>query len=79
MDSVLNTSDREIGRVHYFLGPTMSLMCLITGPLLTAHFPDNPGIQFTPWWGKREAPCRVGGEGGRENRAPDLYCLFMML
>lgn len=84
MDSVLNISEREMGIVHYFLGLTMSLMYLIAGPPLTAHFLDNPGIQFTTRQGKRERQ-REGGEreGGnteqRENRAPDLHCLFMML
>lgn len=78
MDSVLNISEREMGIVHYFLGLTMSLMCLIVGPPLTAHFPDNPGIQFTPWRGKRERR-RRGEDTERENRAPDRYCLFMML
>lgn len=54
MDSVLNISEREMGIVHYFLGLTMSLMYLIAGPPLTAHFLGNPGIQFTTWPGKRE-------------------------
>ena len=54
MDSVLNISEREMGIVHYFLGLTMSLMYLIAGPPLTAHFRDNPGIQFTTRQGERE-------------------------
>lgn len=76
MDSVLNISEREMGIVHYFLGLTMSLMYLIAGPPLTAHFLDNPGIQFTTRQGKRE---REETQRQRENRAPDLHCLFMML
>lgn len=78
MGSVLNISEREMGIVHYFLGLTMSLMCLMAGPPLTAHFPDNPGAQFTPWRGKRGTR-RRGENTESENRAPDLDCLFMML
>lgn len=63
MDSVLNISEREMGIVHYFLGLTMSLMYLVAGPPLTAHFLDNPGIQFTTQQGKRETE----REGGVEN------------
>lgn len=51
-----------MGIVHYFLGLTMSLMYLIAGPPLTAHFLDNPGIQFTTRQGKRES----GSERERE-------------
>lgn len=50
----MNISEREMGIVHYFLGLTMSLMYLIAGPPLTAHFRDNPGIQFTTRQGERE-------------------------
>lgn len=63
MDSVLNVSEREMGIVHYFQGLTMSLMCLIAGPPLTAHFPDNPGIQFTVAGQKRNTE-----DGGRTQR-----------
>lgn len=41
----------------------MSLMYLVAGPPLTAHFLDNPGIQFTTRQGKRETE----REGGVEN------------
>ena len=54
MDSVLNISEKEMGMVHYFLGLAMSLMYLIAGPRLTAHFLDNPGIQFTARPGVRK-------------------------
>lgn len=64
MDSVLNISEGEMGIVHYFLGLTMSLMYLIAGPSLTAHFLDNPGIQFTPRQGKRDGDAGSEGEGG---------------
>lgn len=43
----------------------MSLMYLIAGPPLTAHFLDNPGIQFTTQQGKRER-VREGGNTDRE-------------
>ena len=66
MDSVLNISEREMGIVHYFLGLTMSLMYLIADPPLTAHFPDNPGIQFTRRQGKRETDCERERERERE-------------
>ena len=46
MDSALNISEGEMGTVHYFVGLAMSLMYLIAGPPLTAHFLDNPGIQL---------------------------------
>lgn len=71
MDSVLNISEREMGIVHYFLGLTMSLMYLIAGPPLTAHFLDNPGIQSTTRQGKRETERERGwgeGVGGRKHR-----------
>ena len=47
-----------MGMVHYFLWLTMSLMYLIAGPPLTAHFIDNSGIQH----GK----CQAGRERERE-------------
>lgn len=59
----MSISEREMGIVHYFLWLTMSLMYLIAGPSLTAHFLDNPGIQFTMWQGKRE---REREEGNTE-------------
>lgn len=59
----MNISEREMGIVHYFLGLTMSLMYLIAGPPLTAHFLDNPGIQFTTRQGERERQ-RGEREGG---------------
>lgn len=62
----MNISEREMGIVHYFLRLTMSLMRLIAGPPLTAHFPDNPGFQFTPWRGKREPRRRGGGQRGEK-------------
>lgn len=68
MDSVLNISEREMGIVHYFLGLTMSLMYLIAGPPLTAHFLDNPGIQFTTRQGKRERHGEREKERGRKQR-----------
>lgn len=68
-----------MGIVRYFPGLTMSLMYLIAGPPLTAHFTDNPGFQFTPRRGKRETRGGGGQRKQRENRAPDLHCLFMML
>lgn len=68
MDSVLNISEREMGIVHYFLGLTMSLMYLIAGPPLTAHFLDNPGIQFTTRQGKRERGEREGGNTEAERK-----------
>lgn len=58
----MNISEREMGIVHYFLGLTMSLMYLIAGPPLTAHFLDNPGIQFTTRQGKRERQRERGGK-----------------
>ena len=67
MDSVLNISEREMGIVHYFLGLTMSLMYLIAGPPLTAHFRDNPGIQFTTRQGERERERERGRDGGRKH------------
>ena len=88
MDSVLNISEREMGIVHYFLGLTMSLMYLIAGPPLTAHFLDNPGIQFTTRQDERERDRqrererereREETQRQRETRAPALHCLFMML
>lgn len=68
-----------MGIVRYFSGLTMSLMYLIAGPPLTAHFTDNPGIQFTPRRGKNPGWGGGAKETERENRAPDLHCLFMML
>lgn len=57
-----------MGIVHYFLGLTMSLMYLIAGPPLTAHFLDNPGIQFTTRQGKRERGEREGGNTEAERK-----------
>lgn len=59
-----------MGIVHYFLGLTMSLMYLIAGPPLTAHFLDNPGIQFTPRQGKRD---RERGRKHRERQKIGLW------
>lgn len=80
----MNISEREMGIVHYFLGLTMSLMYLIAGPPLTAHFLDNPGIQFRARVGEGERERerkrkREETQRRRENRAPDLHCLFMTL
>lgn len=71
----------------------MSLMYLVVGPLpLTAHFLDNPGIQCTQCERARERESERARDGHRhthsrakresaqtqrENRAPDLHCLFM--
>lgn len=64
----MNISEREMGIVHYFLELTMSLMYLIAGPPLTAHFLDNPGIQFTTRQGKRERGEREGGNTEAERK-----------
>lgn len=57
-----------MGIVHYFLGLTMSLMYLIAGPPLTAHFLDNPGIQFTTRGRARARERETEREGGNTEK-----------